>query len=58
MGIKGEFYKFLNELSPKSFVKAKFNPAEFKNLAVDIPIYLNKYKVTCEDWKEEFEVVS
>lgn len=56
MGVKGNFFKFLTHSAPDAFHKEKITSEKFSSIAIDMPIYLNKYKaVYGANWRPNFE---
>jgi len=55
MGIKGNFYKFLSANAGGGISRVAITQERFPSIAVDLPIYLNKYKaIYGSAWRENF----
>jgi 5'-3' exonuclease len=55
MGIKGNFNKFLRDICPEVFETIHISEYAYKKVAIDISLYLHKFKAVCGDrWLSAF----
>lgn len=56
MGIKSSFNSFLREKCPEIFEEIHISEYAYSKIAIDISLYINKYKATGGDghWKKYF----
>ena len=56
MGIKSQFNKFLRDICPNVFEEIHLSEYKFKKVAIDISLYLHKFKAVCgeERWLTAF----
>lgn len=55
MGIKSNFSKFLRENAPNGFTECKLSDFAYKRVAVDLSLFMHKYKAICGDrWLTAF----
>lgn len=56
MGIKSQFNKFLRDICPEVFEQIHISEYSYKKIAIDISLYLHKFKAVCGDdmWLSAF----
>ena len=55
MGIKGNFFKFLAQTAPDLFTRVTLTSDDYPRIALDTPIYLNKFKaIYGSQWRPHF----
>ena len=55
MGIKSSFNKFLRDICPEIFEEIHISEYAYKKVAIDISLYLHKFKAVCGDrWLSAF----